>query len=219
MKIIMYGDVLSLWCLYGMRSIEAVRDAHPGHLEIEWRTSLVAGDRALGYNSEQNAWFYRRGARLTGLALNPGWLEGPLTGTREANLAVEAATHLGHGGLDVIHAVMRAAMVGGRPLGRREVAIEVVSGITGIPPRTLDEAMDDDEVIRRMADGAAEMAALGVDQRPVFHYANAIPDRAVLSGIWALEPLAALAEAMIADETAFLAFNSEDPGPSPRRSL
>jgi predicted DsbA family dithiol-disulfide isomerase len=99
----------------------------------------------------------------------------------------------------------------GRPVARRDVAIEVVARATGLDPHVLDEQMDAPAVIARLGDGNRAMAAYGVDQRPTLVLENAIPDRAILSGVWAYEPMAALVQAMLRDEERFLAFNREHP--------
>ena len=213
MKITFYLDVLSLWCLYALRSVERLQEEFGPRLDVAWQAALIRGDAPLGYGPELEEWFYRRAEAITGQALEPDWLEGPLTGTREANLAAIAAAALGRGGLEVPAALMRAAMEQGRRVGRREVAIEVVAEATGLDAHALDLAMDDPAVIAALGDGNRAMASFGVDQRPTLVFENAIPDRAILSGIWAYEPLAALVAAMLRDEERFEAFNRSSPMP------
>ncbi len=213
MKITFYLDVLSLWCLYAMRSVERLEAEFGPRLELSWRPAPIRGDRPLGYGRAENRWYYARAEAITGHSLDPGWLEGPLTGTREANLAALAAAHLGHSGLEVPAALMRAAMEQGRPVARRQEAARIAAAAAGLDPYELEGAMDEGPVIARFHQGNAEMAAFGVDQRPVLVFENAIPDRAVLSGVWAYEPMAAIVAAMLSDEERFLAFNLEHPGP------
>lgn len=213
MKITIYLDVLSLWCLYATRSLERLRTQADGRIAVSWRIAPINGDRPLGYGSAKQRWFYRRGAFITGSQLNPEWLEGPLTGTREANLAALAARSLGHEGLEVPHALMDAAMVEGKPVARREVAIAVVASATDLSPHLLDEVMDRPEIALKLQAENAEMLALGARHRPTILVENVIPDRAVLSGVWAYEPIAALYEAMRQDEERFLTFNAANPAP------
>jgi len=213
MKLTLYLDVLSLWCLYAMDAVERLAREMGPALEVAWRPAPIRGDHPLGYGREQNAYFYRRAEALTGQALDPRWLEGPLTGTREANLAAVAAAELGHPGLAVPAALMRAAMVEGRHVARRAVAIEVAAEATGLDPHALDDAMDDRRIIARLAAGNREMAALGAQVRPALLLENRIPDRAVLSGVWCYDAIAPLARAMQRDEERFLAYVAEHPEP------
>jgi len=211
MKITFYLDVLSLWCLYAMRSVERLQGEFASQLDVRWQAAPIRGDRPLGYGREENAWFYRRAQAITGQALAPQWLEGPLTGTREANLAALAAAELGRGDLAVPAALMRAAMEEGLHVARRDVAVAVAAGASGLDPHLLEATRDDPAVIARLTEGNLEMAGFGVDQRPTLVFANAIPDRAILSGVWAYEPMAALVTAMLRDEERFLAFNRKSP--------
>ena len=213
MKLTFCLDVLSLWCHYAMLSVERLQAEFGSNLDIAWEVALVRGERPLGYDRDQNAWFFRRGEAITGMRLDPSWLAGPLTGTREANLAALAAAALGRPGLEVPAALMRAAMAQGRPVALRQEAIAVVAEAAGLDARALDLAMDDPAVIARLAQGNRTLAAHGVDQRPVLLFENAIPDRAILSGVWAYEPMAALARTMLRDEERFLAFNRENQQP------
>ncbi len=213
MKITFYLDVLSLWCLYAMRSVERLQMEFGSTIEVSWQAAPIRGDRPLGYGREQERWFYRRAEAITGSALEPDWLEGPLTGTREANLAALAAAHLGRRGLEVPAALMRAAMEEGRHVARRQEAAVIAAAAAGLDPYELEGAMDEAAVIDRLRHGNAELASYGVDQRPTLVFENVIPDRAILSGVWAYEPMAALVQAMVRDEERFLAFNREHPEP------
>jgi predicted DsbA family dithiol-disulfide isomerase len=213
MKLTFFLDVLSLWCFYAMRSVERLEAEFGSRLEVTWKPAPIRGDRPLGYGSKENARFYARAEEITGERLDPTWLEGPLTGTREANLAALAAAHLGRTGLEVPAALMRAAMEQGRPVGRRQEAAIVAAQAAGLDPYELEGAMDDEAVIAAFHQGNAEMATFGVDQRPVLVFENVIPDRAILSGVWALEPMRAIVATMLRDEERFLAFNRDHPGP------
>jgi len=213
MKATFYLDVLSLWCLYAMRSVEGLEQEFGRSLDVGWCAAPIRGDAPLGYGLAESAFFYRRGEAITGARLDPGWSEGQLTGTREANLAALAAAELGHQSIAVPAALMRAAMEDGRKVARRDVAVQVVAEATGLDPQAVDEAMDRPDVIARLGAGNAAMRAYGVDQRPTLVFENAIPDRAILSGLWAYEPMAAVVRAMLRDEERYLAFNRRNPAP------
>ncbi len=213
MKVTMYLDVLSLWCLYADRSVDRLLAEYGKRIDFDWRISLIRGEAPLGYGQAEEAFYYRRGAHLTGAALNPGWLGGPETGTLAANLAAVAARSLGKEDRSVPRALMDAAMVEGREVWRTEIAVEVAAGAAGLPRARLATALKDPKVREEALRTTAEMLALGVGERPVLVFENAIPDRALLSGIWAYEPMAALCEAMLRDEERFLAFNAANPKP------
>ncbi len=213
MKLTFYLDVLSLWCFYAMRSVEQLETEFGSRLDATWKPAPIRGDRPLGYGTKENAWYYARAEEITGERLNPAWLEGPLTGTREANLAALAAARLGRTGLEVPAALMRAAMEQGRPVGRRQDAALIAAEAAHLDPCELEGAMDDEAVIAAFHQGNAEMATFGVDQRPALVFENVIPDRAILSGVWALEPMRAIVAAMLRDEERFLRFNRRHPAP------
>lgn len=211
MKATVYLDVLSLWCLYLDRSMDRLLAEYGDRLAFEWRISLIRGEEPLGYGREAEDFYYRRGAHLTGSALNPGWLEGPETSTLYANLAAEAVRSIGYGDRNVPRALMDAAMVEGREVWRKEVAVEVAAAACGLSRDRVAGALEDPAVLETVRRSTAEMLALGVDQRPTVVFESAIPDRAILSGLWAYEPMAAVCAAMLRDEERFLAFNAEHP--------
>ncbi len=213
MKATLYLDVLSLWCLYADRSIDRLLSTYGQRLQFDWRISLIRGEEPLGYDRSAQDFFYRRGAHLTGAALNPNWLGGPTTSTLDANLAAEAARSLGKGDRSVPRALMDAAMVEGREVWRKEVAVEVAAEAAGLPRDRLVGALSDPRVRAATLRTTSEMLALGVSERPVIVFESDIPDRAILSGVWAYEPMQALCETMLRDEERFLAFNAENPRP------
>ena len=211
MKITYHLDVLSLWCFYAYRSLERLLEAHGERIELDWRIALIRGEAPLGYDKPEQTWFYDRAAYLTGSRLNPDWLPGRSGSTLAANLAAEASRSLGVTDRRVLGALMTAAMEEGRPLCEAEEAARVVAETTGLTVDRVLLAMQDEGVRARVHETSAELAHLGVDQRPVMVFENVIPDRAILSGIWAYEPMAAVAEAMLRDEDRFLEFNRTHP--------
>lgn len=213
MKITVYHDVLSLWCLYADRSLDGVLSRHGGRLEFDWKISLIKGRRPLGYPPGMGAFYYDRGAALTTQRLNPDWYASG-AGTFDANLVAEAARSLGVADRQVYRSLMDAAMVEGKPVHRRDVAVSVAARAAGLDPGALAAAARTAAIRERILATTEEMLSLGVDQRPVIVFENAIPDRAILSGVWAYEPLAALCDAMLRDELNFLAFNRNHPEPA-----
>ncbi len=212
MKVTVYLDVLSLWCLYADRSLDALLASHGDQISFAWKISLIRGTGPLGYPPDLEAWYYRRGAALTGEMLNPNWFEDG-SGTLDANLVAEAARALGATDRTVYRALMDAAMVDGKPVHRLEGAAAVAARASGIDAAAIIEAARRPETKALILDSTDEMLSLGVDQRPVIICENTIPDRAVLSGVWAYEPISALCLAMARDEHRFLTFNRDHPEP------
>lgn len=211
MKITAYVDVLSLWCLYAERSLDRVRARFGERVVFDWRLSLIRGENPLGYTKEEGAWFYRRGRYITGETLSDSWMAGKEMGTLDANVAVEAARSLGVTDDRARRAVMDAAMVAGRPVWQPSEAANVIAAATDLEDAAVLQRMQSAEVRARVLATTAEMLALGVDQRPTIVFENTIPDRAILSGVWAYEPMAAIVEAMLSDEERFTEFNKTQP--------
>jgi len=216
-KITHYIDVLSSWCLLAEDGLARIRAEHGAALEYEWRIAWIRDGGQVTYSHDQLAWYYARTKAVSGVGLVP-WFEGPANTTSTANLAAEAARALGVTDDRVRLALSRAGMLEGRPLGRREVVVEIAARAGALEPRALDEKMNDPAIERILRENAATFAGLaphGLDQRPAFVFENAIGDRAIFSGVWRYEPLAACASAMIADEAAYAKFAATaEPYPS-----
>jgi predicted DsbA family dithiol-disulfide isomerase len=208
LKVTHYIDVLSSWCLIAEDGLARLRATHGAALDYEWRIAWVKDGGPAAYSREQLAWYYGRTAAVTGVRLVP-WVENSTSSTAPANLAAEAARALGVTDERVRLALARAAMLEGRPLGRREVAIEVAAAAGSLDPRALDAKMNDPKIERILRENAATFAGLaahGVDQRPTFVFENTVGDRVILSGVWRHEPLAATAAGLLADEGAYARF-------------
>jgi predicted DsbA family dithiol-disulfide isomerase len=207
-KITHYIDVLSSWCLLAEEGLARIRAEHGAALDYEWRIAWIRDGGLVTYSHEQLAWYYARTKAVSGVSLVP-WFEGPANSTSTANLAAEAARALGVTDDRVRLALSRAGMIEGRPLGRREIVVEIAAQAGALDPRALDEKMNDPAIAHILRENAATFAGLavhGVDQRPTFIFENTIGDRAILSGVWRYEPLAACASAMLADERAYATF-------------
>jgi predicted DsbA family dithiol-disulfide isomerase len=211
MRLLFYLDVLSLWCAYAEESLQELLPAWEGRLAFDWRIALIRGREPLGYRREEQAWFYRRAAYVTGKALNPTWLAGPETGTLYANLACEAARRLGHGGHEVRRALMRAAMVDGQPTAEAEVAAAVAAAASGLGVDEVLAAMADPGTLDRVEATTAELASLGARLRPAFLVENDIGDRVLLSGVWSPAPIEAALAALAADEERYRTFPEPPP--------
>ncbi|HVA38331.1 MAG TPA: DsbA family protein [Candidatus Dormibacteraeota bacterium] len=212
-----YLDILSSWCLVADDALARLRDERGDRFEVDWRIAILSGGGPLGNTRELQAWYYERTKIAAGVAFDPGWLEDRSTSTLAPNLAAEAARALGCGDDRVRLALARAALREGKPVSRRETAVEIAAAAGGLAPQTLAEKMSDPAVVARIYESTSDFTALaphGVDQRPTFVIRSGIGDTAILSGIYRYEPLAAVVEAMLHDEDAYAIFAATNP-PAP----
>jgi predicted DsbA family dithiol-disulfide isomerase len=99
----------------------------------------------------------------------------------------------------------------GKPILRREVALELAAKATDISESELASAVDDEKTLNIIKASTAEFNLLRVNQRPTFLLRSAIEDTALLSGIYRPEPVFAAIEAMISDEDAYERFRASYP--------
>ncbi|HXW77676.1 MAG TPA: DsbA family protein [Candidatus Eremiobacteraceae bacterium] len=211
-SITFYLDVLSSWCLIVEDALDRVRREFGAAAHIEWRISQLRDP--LGYTREQLTWYYQRTNAVTGVMLNPVWLESAAQGTRFANLAAEAARALGVTDDRVRLALARGAMFDGEHVGRREVAVDVAARASNLDPAALDRAMDDASVAERIAATSAEFKALDVAVVPAFVLRNPIGDTVHLSGVWRAEALIANVATLLRDAEGYAHFGADHPAPA-----
>jgi predicted DsbA family dithiol-disulfide isomerase len=194
-------DVLSHWCLAAWPAVEAAAQAL-GRENVEVVFAPVDGGLD-GVPPEREAWFYRRGTLAYDMRLRSDWYEHVGTTTVFANMAVAAAVALGADAFATAAATMRAAMVEGRLLGRRDVALDTVAELTGLSPAELERVVDSASIARSMREGNERLRACGCVERPSFLVENAIGDRVAMQGVWQTQPLLAALAALRADEDAY----------------
>jgi predicted DsbA family dithiol-disulfide isomerase len=205
-RLTFYADVLSMWCSLAEEVLEQIELAYAGRVEIVWKLAMIERGRPIGNTPEMERWYYDRCAFVTGRHFNPGWLEDAQSASFCANAAVEATRLLGVTDGSVRRAMARAACVDGRPVCREEEAVAVAAEASGLEPRSVSAAMADPRVAQRLNASSEEFDGLGADQRPTFFLTNSIGDKALLVGIYRLEPVKAALDAMLADEDAYAAF-------------
>ena len=205
-------DVLSSWCLIAEDALARVRQEFRDRIVYEWRIGALR-DR-LNYTPEQLGWYYQRTHSVTGTLLNNAWLEGIEDGPKWADLAAEGARSLGCVDDRVRLALARAAMIDGKHIGRREVAVETAAQAGAIAAADLERAMDDPQTAARIRASSDELASYRAEMRPTFVVRNPINDVAVLSGCWRYELLAQAVRASLADIDAYTTFTSKNPGPA-----
>jgi predicted DsbA family dithiol-disulfide isomerase len=128
---------------------------------------------------------------------------------------IYAARKLGKA-LEVHNALKAAGLGRGEPILRREVALDVAVGASGLDRHLIETAMDNPVTRDEISAWTAEFNSYRIDQRPAFVLRSAIGDTAILSGLYLPEPIAAAVDAMIADEDAYARFaETHDSIPTP----
>ena len=209
-QIIYYLDVLSSWCYIADLALERIEKKYGDRLHVDWRVALAFGDGPMPYGREKCAWFYARTKRICGVQLNPNWLDGPEATTLHANVAAEAARALGATGSVVRRAIARAALIDGKPMGRRERVIDEAARASGLTATDIDREMRERSILERIEMTGREFAKLALPQRPSFVMRNTSGDLAVLSGLYTLEALDSAIHEMLEASSV-----TEDFGPEP----
>ncbi len=208
--VVYYLDILSSWCFVTDRALVRLRENYGERISIDWRLAVSHGGEPFGYTHEQMAGFYARTNALTGVQLNPDWVEpGHEVTSAHACSAAEAARSLGVGDDRVRKGLAHAAMIDGAQVSRREVALRLAAELSGLDAFELNRAMDGAAVAERIALAAREFKELGATVRPTFVMTNNIGDRVVLSGVWAYEPLDAVIGGLLGDAEGYERFNAD----------
>jgi len=217
MKITYYLEVISSWCHWAEPAWTELKHRYANRAMFEWKIALMPPE-AYPVSREQCDWFYRRSGSITRspYMLNSGWLEPDIKQYLVPNYVAQAAKELGVSDDRVRIALAEAAVKEGKKVGRWDVAIEIAaraSKLDQIRLKTLAEFADIAAICRASTE---EFQALQVNQRPTFLLQNTIGDRAVFSGLVRPEPLIAAADAMLADEAAYVSWKAHfgDPPPS-----
>jgi predicted DsbA family dithiol-disulfide isomerase len=207
-----YLDVLSSWCLIAEDALARVRTEFGDRIQYEWKIAALRDP--LNYTPEQLRWYYARTNSVTGVRLNPIWLESTADGTKWANVAAEAARGLGCTDDRVRLALARSAMVDGKRMSQRDVAVATAAAAGGLPLEDLARAMDDPQTAARIRASSDEFTAYRVDVRPTFVMRSAIADTSVLSGCWRFEVLAAAIRGLLEDQDKYDEFVATEKAPA-----
>jgi predicted DsbA family dithiol-disulfide isomerase len=187
--VIYYVDVLSSWCHIADRALERIETKYGQNVRIDWRIAQLFDYGPLPYSHDDLSWYYARTAKMTGVQLNAAWHASPETTTRYANQAAEAARLLGATDSRVRRALSRAAVSDGKPLGRREAALEEAARASGFAAETIAQLMDSERVQQRIAQTTREFKDLALPQLPSFVMRNTSGDLALFSGLYTFESL------------------------------
>jgi predicted DsbA family dithiol-disulfide isomerase len=202
-----YVEIVSSWGFWAEPAWAELKRRYRDRVEFDWKITLMDAC-GLPVSLDQLEWFYRRSGTIvrSDYMLNPGWYEPGLKEYLAPNLVAEAARTLGIDDDRVRLALATAAMREGRKVGRMEESIAVAAVASGLDAAKLRARAESPEVEARVRATTAEYHAFKMTQRPSFLIENTIGDRAVLSGVYTAEPLAAVMEGFLQDARDYAAY-------------
>lgn len=207
-----YLDVYSSWCLWTEPHWAELKARYSGRVAFDWRVALMRAED-FPASAEHCDWFYRRSGTIAGSPrrLDSGWVQPDRAAYVTPNLVAEAAREFLPSGDDRVRlALARAAMHEGRCIHKLDtsVAVAVAAANDELSADRLRVAAMSDTVHARVEASTAEFFAHQVNQRPALVLTSEIGDKAVFSGIWRLEPIAATIDAMLADAAAYASYRA-----------
>ncbi len=209
-----YLEVVSSWCTWAEPAWAELKRRFNGQAEFRWKIAMMDAT-GMPKSRAQLEWFYRRSGTITRspFMLNSAWFEDGWGSYPAPNLVAEAARTLGVVDDRVRLAIARAGVREGRRIGQWDVAVAAAAEASGLDAtKLLEEARRPGTAARIEASGR-EFDALAVTQRPTFLFEHRpTGDRSILSGVWTVEPLAAVLEAMLADAVAVAAYAAHHGG-------
>lgn len=213
-KLTYYVDTLSSWCLIAETALDRLRDEFGPQIELDWKVVALNEGAPFADSPEKFEWFYRRTKAVTGTQLNAAWHTSMEDGSLYPNLAVEAARTLGSTGDRVRRALSRGALVEGKRVPEREVALDIAAQAGGIDRATLSKTMDDPRTLAAIMRATMEFRALPVSVIPCFVIENHVRDRAILSGLYEYETIASVVREMVRASERYREFMTANPEPA-----
>jgi predicted DsbA family dithiol-disulfide isomerase len=209
-----YLEVISSWCHWVEPMWAELKNRYAGRVTFDWKIAQMPAD-AYPVSQKQCEWFYRRSGTIvrSPYMLNSGWFEPSIKGYLVPNLVTEAARDLGATDDRVRLAVAHAAVLEGKKVGRWEVCIPIAAKTGKLNKAKLLARAKSKAIADKVKQTSAEFDSFQVNQRPTFLIEDNIGDRAVLSGLVRIEPLAATIEAMLADAAAYASWKAHIGGP------
>jgi predicted DsbA family dithiol-disulfide isomerase len=203
-RVTYFTEVISSWCYWAEPAWAELKRAYAGGVQFDWKIALCDAS-GLPVSRAQEEWFYRRSGVLTRspFMLHTGWMEQGAKEYLVPNLIAEAAKDLGVPGDEVRLALMHAAMRDGRRVNLWEESLPVAAKAGNLSGDQLKAHAEKPEIEKRVRESTAEFHKMQATQRPTFVVQNGIGDRAMLSGIWTVPPVAAVIDAMLADELSY----------------
>jgi predicted DsbA family dithiol-disulfide isomerase len=156
---------------------------------------------------EQEQWFYRRSGMLmrSPVMLYTDWYDANLKEWLPPNAVAEAAKDFGIKDDRVRLALSYAALREGKKVGDWNVCAEIGATAGKIDKKKLLDVARSSAVEKRLRASTAEFHAMQVTQRPTFVIDTEIGDRAILSGVVRIEPIAATIDSMLDDAIGYAA--------------
>jgi predicted DsbA family dithiol-disulfide isomerase len=213
-KVTYYLEVISSWCHWAEPTWAELKRRYAGRVAFDWKIAQMPAD-AYPVSRQQCEWFYRRSGTIvrSPYMLNSGWFEPAIKGYLVPNLVAEAARDLGATDDRVRLAIANAAVLDGKKVGRWDVCVAVAAKAGKLNKARLLARAKSKAIAARVQQTSAEFDSFQVNQRPTFLIEDNIGDRAVLSGLVRLEPLAATLDAMLTDAAAYASWKAHIGGP------
>jgi predicted DsbA family dithiol-disulfide isomerase len=209
-KIVYYLDVTSSWCLWAEPAwAELKRRYANSPVQFSWEVALL-DETGMSKSRPQADWFYRRSGTIvrSPFMLSSAWLDPYQPEFLAPNCVAEAAKDFGVHDDRVRLALMEAAMREGKKVGDWSVSTAVAATAAELEENSLLTKARSPEIEKRVRASTAKFHAMQATQRPAFFIESNIGDRAMFSGCWRVEPLAATLDAMLADAAAYASWKA-----------
>lgn len=209
-KITYFLDLTSSWCYWAEPTwAELKRRYAKSSAGFDWQIALLDAS-GMSKSRTQAEWFYRRSGTIVGspFMLNSAWLDPYQPEFLEINCVAEAAKDFGVQDDTARLALMEAAMRDGQKIADGKLCAQIAAKAAGLDAKKLLAKALSQDVVNRVRAATAQFHALHVTQRPTFVLESNIQDRAVFSGVWRIEPLAATIESMLSDVAAYASYKA-----------
>jgi len=194
----------------GDEILVAINQRYGSRVPIVRKIALINDSKPMAAGLEQEKWYYDRCEFVTGRRFNHNWIEKSGQPTWIPNAVIQAAESLGQG--DAVREILKSeGLMEGKPILRREVALELAAKASGLSQSELEQAFNDEKTADTIRASTAEFSLLPANQRPTFLLRSNIEDTVLLSGIYRAEPVLTAIEAMISDEDAYERFRANYP--------
>lgn len=196
-----YLDVISSWCFWSQPTWEELKRRYSERVAFDWKIALMDAS-GLPKSRAQEEWFYRRSGLMnrSPFMLRSDCYEPLLPEYLAPNLVAEAARDLGAKDDRVRLALSNAILREGKPCIRDlAIAAEIGAKVSGLAKEDLLKRAGSAEIEKRIRTSTEQWKTMGVTQRPTFVIDTEIGDRAILSGVIKLEPIAATIDSMLDD--------------------
>jgi predicted DsbA family dithiol-disulfide isomerase len=216
-KITYYLDLTSSWCYWAEPAWAELKQRYANSpVEFDWQIALLDAS-GMSKSREQADWYYRRSGTIvqSPFMMNSGWLDPYQPEFLAINCVAEAAKDFGIKDDVVRLALMDAAMRQGQKIANWNVCADVAAKAAMLDADILLAKAQSGEIEQRVRASTAAFHALQATQRPAFALDSSIGDRAVFSGFWRLEPLAAAVDSMLADAAAYDSYKAHFGGSPP----